>query len=113
MAQCLDDLEDNRVAQGSISDVELACHHHPLGELTRRHRPIHFKLADANVGDFPLLEEAVADQIARTLLFGFGKEPQGCVEMGEIMFRLGDLRLIGSDPTQDLRPQISQRLNHQ
>lgn len=75
-----------------MSDVELASRHHPLGELTRRHRPVHLELADANVGDFALLEETVADQIARTLLFGFGKEPQGCVEMGEIMFRLGDQR---------------------
>ena len=53
------------------------------------------------------------DEIVRTLLFGFGEEPQRRAEMSEIMFRLRDPRLIGRDPTQDLGPHVSQRLNHQ
>ncbi len=113
MAQRLDDLEDNRIAQRRIGNIELASRHDSLGEFTRRHRSVHLKLTHANVGDLALLEEAVADEIARTLLFRLGEQPQRRGEMREVMFRLRDLRFISRDTAQNLGPHLSQRLNHQ
>ena len=92
MAQRLHDLEDDRVAQRGIGDIKRAGRHHPLRELTRCHCTVHLELTDANVSNLTLLEEAMAHQIARTLLFRFGEQPKRRAEVGEIMLRLSDLR---------------------
>ena len=113
MPQRLHDLEDDRVAQRRVSDVELAFRHHPLGELTGGHLAVHLEVADADVRDLALLKEAVADKISSPLLLRFREQPQRRVQVRQVVLRLRDLRFIGSDPSEDLGPLLLQGLNHQ
>jgi len=68
MAQRLDNLEDDRVAQRRIRHLELALTHHSLGQLARVELPISLQMAQANIGDLTLLEEAVADDVLSAFL---------------------------------------------
>jgi hypothetical protein len=46
-------------------------------------------------------------------MFGLGKQPDRRIDMGQVMFRLRDLRLIGCDPPMDLAALVFQRLDNQ
>ena len=67
----------------------------------------------ADVGDLALLEEPMADEVARPLLLGLGEQPDRRVDVGEVVLGLRDLRLVRRDPSQDLCALVSKRLNHQ
>jgi hypothetical protein len=43
-------------------------------------------------------------------MLGVGKQPDRRIDMGQVMFRLRDLRLIGCDPPVDLPALVFQRL---
>ena len=70
-------------------------------------------MTPTNVGDLALLEKAVADHIARPLMIGIGKQPDRRIDVGQVMLRLCDLRLIGCDPPVDLPALVFQGLNNQ
>ena len=55
----------------------------------------------------------MADHVPRPLMLGVGKQPDRRIDMGQVMFRLRDLRLIGCDPPVDLTALVFQRLNNQ
>ena len=68
MAQRLDNLEDDRVAERRIRHLELALAHHALGQLAGIELPISLQMPQANVGDLALLEEAVTDDVLSPFL---------------------------------------------
>ena len=70
VTQRLDHLEDARVAQRPVGSVELTLGHDPFSELASCHLAIHPEMAHADVGDLALLEGAVADHVAGTLMLG-------------------------------------------
>ena len=75
--------------------------HHPLGELTDGHLAVRSEVADADVRDLTLSEEAAADQIASPLLLRLGEQPR-LTEVREIVLRLRDLCFVRRDPAEDL-----------
>jgi hypothetical protein len=71
------------------------------------------EMTQTNIGDLTLLEKAVADHVERPLMIGIGKQPDRRIDVGQVMLRLRDLRLIGCDPPVDLPALVFQRLNNQ
>ena len=58
-------------------------------------------MTQTNIGNLAFLEKAMADHIARPLMIGIGKQPDRRIDVGQVMLRLCDLRLIGCDPPVD------------
>jgi hypothetical protein len=83
--QRLDYLEDNRVAERGVGGIEAPLSHHAFAELAGRHRAVDAEMMGADVGDLALLEEPMADQIARPLLLGLGEQPDRRVDVGEVV----------------------------
>jgi len=113
MAQRLNHLEHHRVPQGGIRDLEIPFGHDALGELARSHLPVDVEMADADVGDLALLEKAMADHIPHPLPLWSGEQFDRRVHMCQVVFGLGDLRLIGLDPAEYLGALLRQRLDNQ
>jgi len=111
MAQRLDNLEDDRVAQRRIRHLELALTHYSLGQLARVELPISLQMAQANVGDLTLLEEAVADDVLSAFLLAAFNQSHHSVDMSEIVPRLRNLGLVGRDDTTDLGALLLERLD--
>jgi hypothetical protein len=67
MAQRLDTFDDDGIAQRRIRHLELALAHHALASW-RVPRTIRPQMPQASVGDLPLLEEAVTDDVLSPFL---------------------------------------------
>lgn len=91
----MEDLENHRVPQRRIRDVEATLGHDVFSKFARRHLPIHIEMTDADIGDLPLLEEAVADHLAGALSFRRSKQLDRRVHMRQIMLHLRYLSFIG------------------
>lgn len=70
-------------------------------------------MADADVGDLALFEEAMADHVTRPLSLRSGEQFDRRIHMCQIVFGLSYLRLIGLDPAEDLGAFLRQRLHYQ
>lgn len=106
MTQRLDDLKDDRVMRGCVGDVEFALAHHMFRQFPCCQFAINFEVADGNVGDLALFEEAVADEIADPLSLFVRKQADSGINMCQVVFRLSNLALIGVDPAMDLRALV-------
>lgn len=93
MAQRLNNFEDDRVAERRIRHLELALAHHSLGQLARIELAIGLQMAQANVGDLALLEEAVADDVVSTFLLTSFDQTDHSADVCEVVSRLRDLGL--------------------
>ena len=60
-----------------IRHLELALAHHALGQLARIKLVISLQMAQANVGDLALLEEAVADNVLSAFLLAALDQTEG------------------------------------
>ena len=57
MAQRLNDLEDHRVSERCVGDIQTTLRHDALGQFPRRQFGIHPKVTDADIGDLALLKK--------------------------------------------------------
>src|SRR5262245_30443963 len=111
MAQRLDNLEDDRVAQRRIRHLELALAHDALSQLARVEFTIRPQMPQANVGDLALLEEAVADDVLSAFLLAALDQTDHSVDVSKVVPRLRDLGLVGGNDTADLGTLLLQRLD--
>ena len=93
MAQRLDHLEDDRVAQSRIRGIQAAFDHDPLRQLARRHLARGPEMQRTELGNLALLEEAVADEISRLLILRLGEQPDRRVHVRKVV--LGRKRSAG------------------
>lgn len=88
MAQRLDNLEDDRVAQRCIRNLKLALAHNALGQLPRIEFAIRLQMAQADVGNLAFLEKAVADDVLSALLLPTLDQADDGVDVGKVVPRL-------------------------
>ena len=65
------------------------------------------------IGDLALPEDAVARQITGTLAVDIREQADSSIQMFKVMLCLGDLRLIGVDPSMNFGAFVLQSLKNQ